>query len=141
MFRITLIAIIQCYQFLGQSQADPDKIIGVWLNEEGTNKIEIYKVDDTYSGKIIWIAQLEKHPGVNPKDKNNPDPQKRNRAILGMDIITGLKYSNGKWINGTIYNPEKGVHVNCKVELSSDTELSLVASKGPFSQTKVWTKE
>lgn len=124
-----------------QAQEPSDKIIGIWLNEDKTNKIKIYKASDTYSGKIVWIAQLEKNPGLNPKDKNNPNPEKRNKSILGMDIITGLTYSDDKWVNGTIYNPQKGIYVDCEVELHSDKQLNLVISKGMFSRTKTWIRE
>lgn len=124
-----------------QAQEPSDKIVGIWLNEDKTNKIEIYKIDDTYSGKIVWIAQLEKNPGLNIKDKNNPNPEKRNQSILGMDIITGLKYSDDKWINGTVYTPQKGIYAKCKVELFSDNQLNLIVSKGMFSRTKTWIKE
>ena len=123
------------------AQKSPDGIIGVWLNDEKTNKIEIYKDGDTYKGRIVWIAQLDDHPGLNPKDKNNPNPEKRNQSILGMDIITGLKYSKGKWLNGTIYNPQKGIYADCKVELPTESQLDLIVSKGVFSKTKTWIKQ
>jgi uncharacterized protein (DUF2147 family) len=128
-------------QFSFQKAASSDKIVGVWLNEEKSNKIEIYKVSDTYSGKIVWIEQLESNSELDPKDKNNPNPKMRSRSILGMDIITGLKYSNGKWENGTLYIPQKGIYAPCTVELHADSKLSLVVSKGRFSRTKTWIRE
>jgi uncharacterized protein (DUF2147 family) len=137
---IPLITVL-IFQFSVYAQKSPDKIIGVWLNEEKTNKIEIYKDGDTYRGRIVWIAQLDNNPGFNPKDKNNPNPEKRNQSILGMDIITGLKYSDGKWLNGIIYNPQKGKYADCKVDLPADTQLNLVVSKGLFSKTKTWIKQ
>jgi uncharacterized protein (DUF2147 family) len=137
---IIVILALTC-QISIQAQESPDKIVGVWLNEDNSNKIEIYKVDDTYSGKIVWIAQLEKNPGLDPKDKNNPDPQKRNQSILGMDIITGLSFSKGKWIDGTIYTPQKGIYAECEVKLSSEDQLILTVSKGFFSKTKAWKRD
>ena len=124
-----------------QAQQPKDNIIGVWLNDDKTYKIEVYKVNDTYSGKIVWIEQLDKNPGLDPKDKNNPIPERRNQSILGMDIITGLKYSDGKWVKGTIYTPQKGIYADCEVELHSDKQLNLVVSKGIFSRTKTWIRE
>jgi uncharacterized protein (DUF2147 family) len=138
---ITIAFLMFACQFNIQAQKSSDKIVGIWLNDDKTNKIEIYKVDDTYSAKIVWIEQLENNPGHDPKDKNNPDPEKRNQSILGMDIITGLKYSDGKWIKGTIYTPQKGIYADCEVELHSDKQLNLVVSKGIFSKTKIWIRE
>jgi uncharacterized protein (DUF2147 family) len=139
-FLTITILLIAC-QIIAQAQESPDNIIGVWLNEDNTNKIEIYNVDDTYSGKIVWIAQLENNPGLDPKDKNNPDPEKRNQSILGMDIITGLKYSNGKWKEGTIYTPKKGIYADCEVILPSEDQLILTVSKGFFSKTQKWKRD
>ena len=124
-----------------RAQEASDKIIGVWLNDEANSKIEIYKTGNTYSGKIIWIAQLENNPELNPKDTKNPDPGKRNQPILGMDIITGLKYLNGKWVNGEIYTPKRGVYADCEVELSITKQLKIFVSKGMFTRTKTWIRE
>jgi len=124
-----------------QAQEPSNKIIGIWLNEDKTNKIEIYKASDTYSGKIVWLAKMESNPNLHPKDKNNPNPELRSRSILGMDIITGLQYSGGKWANGTIYAPKKGMYADCKVELLSTGQLKIIVSKSGFTKTQIWTRK
>lgn len=124
-----------------QAQAPSDKIVGVWYNEDKTNNIEIYKAGDSYSGKIVWISALNSNPNLHPKDKNNPKPELRNRDIIGMDIINGLKYASGKWVNGTIYSPKKGVYADCKVELLSTGQLKITALKSGFSKKQIWTRK
>jgi uncharacterized protein (DUF2147 family) len=124
-----------------QAQEPSNKILGIWLNEDKTNTIEIYKAGDTYSGKIVWISKMESNPNLHPKDKNNPNPELRNRDILGMDIITGLQYSGGKWESGTIYTPKKGMYADCKVELSSNGQLKIIVSKSGFTKTQIWTRK
>lgn len=124
-----------------QAQAPSDKIVGIWYNEDKTNNIEIYKAGDSYSGKIVWISELDSNPNLHPKDKNNPKPELRNRNILGMDIITGLQYSSDKWVKGTIYTPKKGMYANCKVELLSNGQLKIIASKSGFTKTQKWTRK
>lgn len=123
------------------AQAPSDNIVGIWLNEDKTNKIEIYKVGHSYSGKIVWLSTMESNPTLQPKDKNNPDTKLRNRNILGMDIINGLQYFNGKWISGTIYTPKKGIYANCKVELLTDQQLKIIVSKSGFTKTQIWTRK
>ncbi len=124
-----------------QAQAPSDKIVGIWYNEDKTNNIEIYKAGDSYSGKIVWISELDSNPNLHPKDKNNPKPELRNRNILGMDIITGLQYSIDKWVKGTIYTPKKGIYANCKVELLSNGQLKIIVSKSGFTKTQKWTRK
>lgn len=124
-----------------QVQQPSDQIVGIWFNEDRTNKIEIYKTKDSYSGKVVWISQLDGHPGTQPKDKHNPNPDLRSRNIMGMDIMTGLRYEEGKWIKGTIYSPKRGVYANCKVELLSKNRLKLFVSKSGITKTQTWTRE
>ncbi|HAF29539.1 MAG TPA: hypothetical protein DCG75_10870 [Bacteroidales bacterium] len=123
-----------------RAQNHADKIIGVWLNEEKTTKIEIFKNGSSYSGKVIWLAQLNDVNGNPRLDKNNPDPDKRNQKILGLTIITGLKYSKNKWSGGSIYGPNRGQYANCSLILKSSGELQITVTKGVFSETKIWTK-
>ncbi len=138
-----VIALFLAIGFLNniQAQEPSDKIVGTWLNEDKTSKIEIYKVANSYSGKIVWISELEKNPKQQPKDKNNPKRELRNRNLLGIDIITGLQYSAGTWIKGTIYTPKKGMYANCKVELLSNGQLKVIGSKSGFTRTQIWTRE
>jgi len=124
-----------------QAQEPSDKIAGSWFNDDRTNIIEIYKTGVTYSGKIVWLAELEKNPEYKPKDKNNPKPELRNRYILGMDIITGLQFTGGKWINGTIYTPKRGIYADCKVELLSDGRLKIIVSRSGMTRTQTWTRK
>jgi uncharacterized protein (DUF2147 family) len=138
-----MVLLLLALSFLSNAQAQKaaDKIVGVWFNQEKTSKIEIYKTSETYSGKIVWLAEMEKNKGLKPKDKNNPKPELRNREILGLDIITDLRYSDGKWIDGTIYTPKQGIYANCKAELLSDGRLKVFVSKSGFTKTQIWTRK
>jgi uncharacterized protein (DUF2147 family) len=123
-----------------QAQNPADKIIGVWLNDDKTAKIEFFKAGSSYSGKIVWLAQPYNDNG-NPRiDKNNPDPNKRNRKISGLTIITGLKYSSGKWFGGSLYGPRRGQYFNCSIVYKNTGQILFSISKGSFSKTEIWTK-
>jgi hypothetical protein len=50
-----------------QAQDPSEKFFGIWFNEDKTSKIEIYKAGETYSGKIVWLAELERIRKVNQK--------------------------------------------------------------------------
>ncbi len=141
MKHIVILFLTLCILNSIQAQQPSDKIVGNWLNEDKTSKIEIYKVGDTYSGKIVWLAELEKNPERKPKDKNNPKPELRTRNILGMDIITGLQYSGGKWIKGIIYAPKRGIYADSEVELLSNGQLKIIVSKSGFTKTQIWTRK
>ena len=38
-------------------QAQSDDILGIWLEEKKQSKIEIYKKDNNFFGKIIWLKE------------------------------------------------------------------------------------
>lgn len=136
---IPLLAILTHLSALAQNQAD--RIVGIWMNEDQTTKVEIFKAGNSYSGKIIWLAKPNNSEGKPFLDKNNPDRAKRGQKILGLTIITGLKYTNNQWSNGTIYAPRRGMYADCSVALSNNGNLEITVTKSGFSRTKTWTKE
>ena len=62
-----------------------DDIIGVWLNEEATGKVEIYKENGKYFGKIVWLLETtDKVTGKPRTDVENPDPKLKPAPLLGL---------------------------------------------------------
>jgi uncharacterized protein (DUF2147 family) len=63
--------------------AQGDDILGVWNNEEKDGKIEIYKCDGKYCGKIVWAKEpnypagsTEGAPGTPRLITTTPMPRK-----------------------------------------------------------------
>lgn len=61
------------------------------------------------------------------RDINNPDPEKRNRTILGITLLKGLAYKpeENQWEGGKIYDPNKGKTYKCYAELVSPDKLKI----------------
>ena len=64
---------------------------GVWLVEDATARIRIEHCGqpaDRICGYLVW----EKEPGEGAAalDGKNPDPKKRSRRLLGVQLILGL---------------------------------------------------
>lgn len=129
---------------MGQSSKGADQIIGVWYTKNEDAKVKIYKCDgDKYCGKIIWTQNVENDKPLK-KDKNNPDPDKRDRTIKGIDIIKGLEYKKSEeaWEEGTIYDPNKGKDYNCYAELVNHNKLKLRGYIGVsmFGRSQHWKR-
>ncbi|WP_407303508.1 DUF2147 domain-containing protein [Acinetobacter sp.] len=82
--------------------------------------IEIRKeANNTYAGKIIKVTP---RPGYKPREicNNCPAPY-TNKAILGMDVLTGLKHVEGtnNYERGRVIDPLAGKIYDAKVKLSS----------------------
>ena len=138
---------------------NPDDLLGVWLNEEGTAKIEIYKDNGKFFGKIVWLRDpvytshdVAANAG-NPKvklgaarvDWKNPNTERQNDPILGLIVLRGFVYDaeDDEWIDGMIYDPKKGSDYKCFIKMPEANKLKLRGYVG-FSligRTTRWTRE
>jgi uncharacterized protein (DUF2147 family) len=126
---------------LGQVNAQPNRIIGVWLTSDKDAKIEIYQKESRYFGKMIWFTPAVDEKGNPLTDSENPDPAKRNRKLEGLEIISGLAYADGKW-KGTIYDPESGKTYKSQIKLVNENTLELTGYVGlpMFGLTETWKR-
>jgi hypothetical protein len=85
--------------------AAPDAT-GNWLVEGGTAIVAIGPCGPNICGRISRILQRE--PGWNGADVNNPDPKLRTRPVLGLPILTGFKRAGTGLSGGRIYDPNSG---------------------------------
>jgi len=119
-----------------------DPVEHVWLTEEKTGKIQVYKATDgKFYGKLIWI----KEPNENGKpkiDKHNPDKSKRNDPLMGIVLLKGFKKEDDKhYEDGTIYDPKSGKTYSCKMTLNGDNlDVRGYMGISLVGKTTRWTK-
>jgi uncharacterized protein (DUF2147 family) len=119
----------------------PPSVIGDWLDKDGYANIRI----DNCNGKMWGIVVWEKTPGG--IDKENPDPAKKGRPLLGTAVLMGLAPTKepGKW-SGEIYNSNDGKMYGATISLADENTLDLQGCLGSsgFSsflcQTQQWTR-
>jgi uncharacterized protein (DUF2147 family) len=110
--------------------ADPT---GEWMVADRTARIRIEHCADGYWGSIAW----ERQPGI---DKNNPDPNKRGRPLLGSPILLSMKPAEtNKW-EGKVYNPKDGGYYNASIKLESQNALQLQGCMLIFCSGETWTR-
>ncbi|OGW45632.1 MAG: hypothetical protein A2Y66_07855 [Nitrospirae bacterium RBG_13_41_22] len=120
-----------------------DAVVGEWYTAEGTSIMEIYKCDDLYCGKIVWLKKPKNEEGKDKVDTKNPDETKRNRKLMGLEILWGFKYKGeNQWEGGKIYDPKNGKTYSCKIKLEGN-ELKVRGFVGfsLFGRTTIWTKK
>lgn len=102
-----------------------EQIVGKWMSEDKDMKVEVFKVNDHYVGKLVWFACDPTTPDMESfMDINNPDPKLRNRLWLGMVVLNNLKFDGkGEWNGGSIYDPNSGRTYKSVVRLNSPQEL------------------
>ena len=115
---------------------DADRILGTYLSENKTGKVEVTKQNGKYIGTLVWTS-IE-----GAKDEKNPDAALKTRTLKGTVILKDMTYDNGIWKNGTIYDPESGNTYKATIKLKSDGNLTLRGYIGvpAFGRNSVWTR-
>jgi uncharacterized protein (DUF2147 family) len=102
----------------GSANAAEPTPIGDWRVKDGYANIRI----DNCGGKLWGIVAWEKEAGF---DKENPDPAKKGRPILGMPILMAMGQAGpNKW-QGEIYNSQDGNMYSANVSLLDENTLKL----------------
>jgi uncharacterized protein (DUF2147 family) len=72
---------------------------GLWRSESGLSHYRLWHCGDGICAKIIWIVE---GPGV--LDINNPDPTKRTRPVMGIEIVKNSTSTGpNSWIGAVYY--------------------------------------
>jgi uncharacterized protein (DUF2147 family) len=137
MKKIFILLIMFCIGHFVNAQTNPMDVLGDWVNEKRDAKFNIYKNGNMYYGKLIWGK------GSEIKDVKNPNPDLRNRDIIGLVLLNNFIYDgNGIWKNGTIYDPREGKTYSCKITIKDKTTLLVRGYVGLslFGRTETWVK-
>ena len=117
--------------------------VGVWTNEDGKAKFEIYKCSgDKLCGKIISLREPNRN-GKPKMDDNNPNKSLRNRQLLGLEFLKGFEYEgDNKWDDGTIYDPESGKTYSCYMKMIGKDKLEVKGYIGIslIGRAQTWTR-
>lgn len=122
--------------------ATASDIAGIWITEGNNSKIEIYKCGKEYCGKICWMRDSV-NEGKPIKDVNNKNPQLRERKVLGLQIIEGLRYNKEKncFDGGKIYLHDTGREADLEIKILPGHRLEVKAVVGLFSKKFIWEKK
>jgi uncharacterized protein (DUF2147 family) len=83
--------------------------------------IEVYEKDGKAYAKIIEIKDETKRAAL----CNYCKGKKKNKPVLGMDILTGLEKDDDEWSGGTILDPRNGKIYQCYIKLVNANKLKL----------------
>ncbi|MDR2512040.1 MAG: DUF2147 domain-containing protein [Bacteroidales bacterium] len=138
MKKITLLTSFVLIAAIAMSQ----NVIGNWQTiDDKTNQpksvVEIYQKDGKLYGKIIQLFR--------PADQDQ-DPTcdvctdyRKDKKLIGMDIITGMTKDGDTYSGGKILDPENGKIYTSKLWVDVKTgKLKVRGYLGPFYRTQVW---
>ena len=121
-----------------------DDIIGTWLNQEATGKIQIFKQNGKYFGKLVWLrTPLDSITGQPRTDKENPDVKMKSAPLIGLVNLKNFAFDGTQeWSNGTIYDPKNGKTYSCKISFENANKLKIRGFIGLslLGRNTLWTK-
>ncbi|GAA3919462.1 DUF2147 domain-containing protein [Hymenobacter algoricola] len=127
-----------------QAAPNPDAVIGVWKNGEGTGMVQIYKKGNKYYGRIVWLKVANNPDGTPRTDVNNPDETKRKNKLKGLENMREFTQTEeNKWENGKIYDPKNGSDYSCEMTMTDPNTLEVRGFIGVslFGRTDVWKRQ
>lgn len=125
--------------------AEPFSPIGTWWAEGGAAKVRVLECDDGLCARVIWLRSPFDEHGCALRDRYNPDPELRDREMIGIEIVRGLtpdEDDQASFTGGTIYDPTSGRTYRCDLTISSDGQLQIRGFLGLrlIGRTVTWTR-
>lgn len=130
---------------LFQTLAHAD-ITGIWNSDGNESQIRITldSKTETYFGTITAISDpIDNETGKPWLDKYNPDPEKRDQPILGLQLMRDFKKkSKTKYSDGKIYDPKSGKTYSGTITQSDTDTLRLRGYIGIslIGRTTIWKR-
>ena len=105
-------------------RADPASPAGIWYTDGDESIIKVHGCTDDptiYCGTLVWLKEPTEADGSPKVDKLNKDPAKKNKPMIGIDILLNLKSDDDHW-TGKAYNPEDGKFYDVTFKVKTDKE-------------------
>lgn len=131
----TIIVLLFCPLLFSQS------VVGKWKTiDDETGKalaiLEIYEKGGKIYGRVLEI--------LNPKDRNktcaNCSGEDKDKPIIGLTVIKGLKKDGDEYNGGKILDPKSGKLYKCYINLEDKDKLKVRGYIGIslFGRTQYW---
>lgn len=115
--------------------------LGMWKNDDA--RFEIFESGGKLGAKILSLTVPNTPEGKPKTDVHNPDPSQHNKPLIGLVFMKGFSPAgNGRWENGTIYDPKTGKTYSSYMQLENKDTIRVRGFIGvaAFGRTQVWTR-
>ena len=110
-------------------------IDGKYVDQGGYVEITVGPCGNARCGEITRIIRVK--PGESNRDRHNDNPALRNRPIVGINVLSGLRWDDGAW-RGRVYNPEDGGTYRAVVRPAANGALSVEGCVTLFCREVTW---
>jgi uncharacterized protein (DUF2147 family) len=115
---------------------------GTWLTDESKAMVRVSDCGGALCASIVSLKEPNDPQTGRPKtDANNVDASKRNRPIVGVQILMGLRPQGANKWSGQVYNPEDGKTYDATVVMEGANVLKVQGCVLFLCETKTWTRK
>ena len=101
-----LATLLLTFPLAGPALAD---LQGIWAMSDGKVTVKVDDCGGNLCARIVDLKEpISKIDGKPKVDRENPDPAKRNRPLIGLSILIGMKPTGDNFWKGAIYHPDDG---------------------------------
>jgi len=116
---------------------------GLWTTEGGKARVRIVRCAEAFCGTIVWLKDpIDPATGKAQADSENEDAAKRNRPVIGIEVVIGMKLSGADTWSGRLYSPEEGKTVAGKLVLKDANTLRVEGCLlgGLLCRSEIWAR-
>lgn len=82
---------------------------GVWTSQERDVRVRLSGCSGKICGTLVWLRKsVDPKTGKPKTDRLNPDPAKRTRPLIGIEVVHDFVPTGARKWSGTIYNADDG---------------------------------
>jgi len=137
--KITSCLLAVYMMILGAGHAvEPVDVYGEWTPPDMDAVISIRNCGEVLCAELVThdYTKLAAH------DIKNPDPALRDRALLGVKILDGLRMTGRlKWGGGELYDPRTGKSYSSRVKILDSGRLKITGCISAYlCKGYIWTR-
>ena len=119
--------------------AAPTSPTGWWRTQMHGATVEIRDCGDR--SPCAFLARVDSATAKgNTRDVRNPDARLRDRPLIGVPILWGLRPSAAGWTGGGAYNPETGQTFRSSLRVLPNDRLQVTGCLGPLCRSEIWVR-
>jgi len=134
-------AIAFCFLTGAALAANPE---GNWLSEDGGTKVHLSNCGggNRLCATLIWLDHpIDPATGKPKTDKLNPDPAKRMRPLIGLQVVKALAPSGPNTWSGRIYNADDGHTYKALLKVENESVAKVQGCVlAVLCKTHTWTR-
>jgi uncharacterized protein (DUF2147 family) len=104
----------------GASAAVAGDPSGTWVMTNGKFTVQISNCGQSLCGSLVAMKKPLDKQGRPKVDKENPNPAMRQRPLIGLALLSGMRPKGDDRWTGSIYNPDDGRTYSAVMSLTGD---------------------